>query len=149
MAHRILGETMGGGRHEFEAWVGTDILGHSARNSCHVLVHWQESASTSCWGWFHPKIGVNCKSGPPLLRMKMAAGNTKRSSGQGSKAGDNQPDLKWVVEWLVKREGQRRTAALLGVNRRQCAVPAPGAVDGEDDPCRPASHGQSRRSRPG
>ena len=52
----------------------------------------------------------------------MAAGNTKRSSGQGSKAGDNQPDLKWVVEWLVKREGQRRTAALLGVNRKTVAL---------------------------
>ena len=52
----------------------------------------------------------------------MAAGNTKRSSGQGSKAGDNHPDLKWVVEWLVKREGQRRTAALLGVNRKTVAL---------------------------
>ena len=52
----------------------------------------------------------------------MAAGNTKRSSGQGSKAGDNQPDLKWVVEWLVKREGQRRTTALLGVNRKTVAL---------------------------
>ena len=52
----------------------------------------------------------------------MATGNTKRSSGQGSKAGDNQPDLKWVLEWLVAREGQRQTAALLGVNRKTVAL---------------------------
>ena len=38
------------------------------------------------------------------------------------RADDNQPDLKWVVEWLVEREGQRRTAALLGVNRKTVAL---------------------------
>ena len=32
------------------------------------------------------------------------------------------PDLKWVVEWLVEREGQRKTAALLGVNRKTVAL---------------------------
>ena len=38
------------------------------------------------------------------------------------RADDSQPDLKWVVEWLVEREGQRRTAALLGVNRKTVAL---------------------------
>ena len=44
------------------------------------------------------------------------------SDGRESRADDNQPDLKWVVEWLVEREGQRRTAALLGVNRKTVAL---------------------------
>ena len=40
------------------------------------------------------------------------------SDGRASRADDDRPDLKWVVEWLVEREGQRKTAALLGVNRK-------------------------------
>ena len=44
------------------------------------------------------------------------------SDGRESRADDNRPDLKWVVEWLVEREGQRRTAALLGVNRKTVAL---------------------------
>ena len=44
------------------------------------------------------------------------------SSGRASKADDDRPDLKWVVEWLVEREGQRKTAALLGVNRKTVAL---------------------------
>ncbi|MDE2860093.1 MAG: hypothetical protein OYI31_02515 [Chloroflexota bacterium] len=39
-----------------------------------------------------------------------------------SKAVDGRPDQKWVVEYLVQREGQRRTAALLGVNRKTVAL---------------------------
>ena len=35
---------------------------------------------------------------------------------------DKQPDLKWVVEYLVQREGQRKAAALLGVNRKTVAL---------------------------
>ena len=35
---------------------------------------------------------------------------------------DDRPDLEWVVEWLVEREGQRKTAALLGVNRKTVAL---------------------------
>ena len=35
---------------------------------------------------------------------------------------DKQPDLKWVVEYLVQRKGQRKTAALLGVNRKTVAL---------------------------
>ena len=44
------------------------------------------------------------------------------SDGRASRADDNRPDLKWVVEWLVEREGQRKTAALLGVNRKTVAL---------------------------
>ena len=50
--------------------------------------------------------------------MEMASRKSKMSDGRKSRADDDQPDLKWVVEWLVKREGQRKTAALLGVNRK-------------------------------
>ncbi|MYB47817.1 MAG: hypothetical protein F4X72_00825 [Dehalococcoidia bacterium] len=38
------------------------------------------------------------------------------------KADNHPPDLKWVVEYLVQREGQRKTAALLGVNRKTVAL---------------------------
>ena len=44
------------------------------------------------------------------------------SDGRASRADDGRPDLKWVVEWLVEREGQRKTAALLGVNRKTVAL---------------------------
>ncbi len=47
---------------------------------------------------------------------------TSRKSKTRSKAGDGKPDQKWVVEYLVQREGQRRTAALLGVNRKTVAL---------------------------
>ena len=47
---------------------------------------------------------------------------SKMSDEQGSIADGDQPDLKWVVEWLVEREGQRKTAALLGVNRKTVAL---------------------------
>ena len=52
----------------------------------------------------------------------MASRKSKLSGGQESSADDNRPDLKWVVEWLVEREGQRKTAALLGVNRKTVAL---------------------------
>ena len=52
----------------------------------------------------------------------MTPGKPKSNGGPASRADDNQPDLKWVVEWLVEREGQRRTAALLGVNRKTVAL---------------------------
>ena len=54
--------------------------------------------------------------------MGMAADNTNKSGEEAPKAGDGQPDQKWVVEWLVKREGQRKTASLLGVNRKTVAL---------------------------
>ena len=44
------------------------------------------------------------------------------SDGRASRADDDRPDLKWVVEWLVEREGQRKAAALLGVNRKTVAL---------------------------
>ena len=44
------------------------------------------------------------------------------SDGRASRADDDRPDLKWVVEWLVEREGQRKTAPLLGVNRKTVAL---------------------------
>ncbi len=47
---------------------------------------------------------------------------TSRKSKVKSRAGDGRPDQKWVVEYLVQREGQRRTAALLGVNRKTVAL---------------------------
>ncbi len=52
----------------------------------------------------------------------MAADDTNRSGEQASKTEDGQPDLKWVVEWLVKREGQRKTASVLGVNLKTVAL---------------------------
>ena len=35
---------------------------------------------------------------------------------------DEQSDLKWAVEWLVKEKGQRRAAKVLGVNRKTVAL---------------------------
>ena len=52
----------------------------------------------------------------------MTPGKPKSNGGPASRADDSQPDLKWVAEWLVEREGQRRTAALLGVNRKTVAL---------------------------
>ena len=52
----------------------------------------------------------------------MTPGKPKSNGGPASRADDSKPDLKWVVEWLVEREGQRRTAALLGVNRKTVAL---------------------------
>ena len=52
----------------------------------------------------------------------MVSRKSKMSDGRESRADDDQPDLKWVVEWLVEREGQRKTAALLGVNRKTVAL---------------------------
>ena len=44
------------------------------------------------------------------------------SDGRASRADGDRPDLKWAVEWLVEREGQRKTADLLGVNRKTVAL---------------------------
>ncbi len=52
----------------------------------------------------------------------MTPGKPKSNGGPASRADDNQTDFKWVVELLVEREGQRRTAALLGVNRKTVAL---------------------------
>ena len=34
----------------------------------------------------------------------------------------DEPDFKWAVEYLVREQGQRRAAALLGVNRKTVAL---------------------------
>ena len=52
----------------------------------------------------------------------MTSRKSKMRDGRASRSGDDQPDLKWVVERLVEREGQRPTAALLGVNRKTVAL---------------------------
>ena len=36
--------------------------------------------------------------------------------------GSDEPDFKWAVEYLVREQGQRRAAALLGVNRKTVAL---------------------------
>ena len=52
----------------------------------------------------------------------MSSKTTERNGGRqpGARAGD--PDLKWAVEWLVRRRGQRRAASLLGVDRKTVAL---------------------------
>ena len=52
------------------------------------------------------------------MRSKMAERNDGRQTG----ASADDPDLKWAVEWLVKRKGQRRAAGLLGVDRKTVAL---------------------------
>ena len=48
------------------------------------------------------------------MKSKTAESNGSRES----EAKAEQPDFKWAVEWLVKQEGQRRAAEILGVNRK-------------------------------
>ena len=52
---------------------------------------------------------------------------TSRKSKTKSGADDGKPEQKWVVEYLVRQEGQRRTAALLGVNRKTVALALAGS----------------------
>lgn len=40
----------------------------------------------------------------------------------GRQDGVRADDLKWAVEWLVKRRGQRRAAEMLGVDRKTVAL---------------------------
>ena len=58
----------------------------------------------------------------------------KAVDGRTSRADDKPPDLKWVVEYLVQREGQRRAAALLGVNRKTVALAVQRYMASLDDP---------------
>ena len=48
----------------------------------------------------------------------MRSKTVDRNGGHQAGAQADEPDLKWAVEWLVKRRGQRRTADLLGVDRK-------------------------------
>ena len=51
------------------------------------------------------------------------ARKTTESNGSRETEGEaERPDFKWAVEWLVKRQGQRRAAATLGVNRKTVAL---------------------------
>ena len=46
----------------------------------------------------------------------------ERTSGRETGVHEDVPDFKWAVEWLVQRKGQRRTASLLGVDRKTVAL---------------------------
>ena len=48
----------------------------------------------------------------------MSSRMAERKGGRQAGARADEPDLKWAVEWLVKRRGQRRAAGLLGVDRK-------------------------------
>ncbi len=52
----------------------------------------------------------------------MASKTMKSNGSPESEVKAGQPDFKWAVEWLVKEEGQRRTAEILGVNRKTVAL---------------------------
>ena len=52
----------------------------------------------------------------------MASKTMKSNGSPESEVKAGQPDFKWAVEWLVKQEGQRRTAEILGVNRKTVAL---------------------------
>ncbi len=52
----------------------------------------------------------------------MASRETESNGSPESEVKAGQPDFKWAVEWLVKQEGQRRTAEILGVNRKTVAL---------------------------
>ena len=52
----------------------------------------------------------------------MAREAMKSDSRVEARPQDEQSDLKWVVEWLVRERGQRRAAKTLGVNRKTVAL---------------------------
>ena len=52
----------------------------------------------------------------------MASMTDEKNDGPEADARSEERDFKWAVEWLVRREGQRRTAEILGVNRKTVAV---------------------------
>lgn len=52
--------------------------------------------------------------------MRSKTGESNGGRQPGARSGD--PDLKWAVEWLVRRRGQRRAASLLGVDRKTVAL---------------------------
>ena len=47
-----------------------------------------------------------------------------RDGNGGRETGGNvgEPDYKWAVVWLVDQSGQRRTAEILGVDRKTVAL---------------------------
>ena len=52
----------------------------------------------------------------------MSSKTAERNGGRQTRARADDPDLKWAVEYLVKRRGQRRAASLLGVDRKTVAL---------------------------
>ena len=52
----------------------------------------------------------------------MSSRTAERKGGRQAGARADEPDLKWAVEWLVRRRGQRRAASLLGVDRKTVAL---------------------------
>ncbi len=52
----------------------------------------------------------------------MSSKTAERNGGRQTGARADDPDLKWAVEYLVKRRGQRRAASLLGVDRKTVAL---------------------------
>ncbi len=52
----------------------------------------------------------------------MRSKTAERNGGRKAGARADEPDLKWAVEWLVRRRGQRRAASLLGVDRKTVAL---------------------------
>ena len=52
--------------------------------------------------------------------MRTKTGERDGAGEAGARVDD--PDLKWAVEWLVQRRGQRRAASLLGVDRKTVAL---------------------------
>ena len=52
----------------------------------------------------------------------MRSKRVERNGGRKAGARADEPDLKWAVEWLVRRRGQRRAASLLGVDRKTVAL---------------------------
>ena len=52
----------------------------------------------------------------------MASKTDEKDGRSEAEARSERRDFKWAVEWLVRREGQRRTAEILGVNRKTVAL---------------------------
>ncbi len=52
----------------------------------------------------------------------MASTMEEKNGRREAEARAERRDFKWAVEWLVKQEGQRRTAEILGVNRKTVAL---------------------------
>ena len=52
----------------------------------------------------------------------MASTMEEKNGRREAEARAERRDFKWAVEWLKKQEGQRRTAEILGVNRKTVAL---------------------------
>ncbi len=52
----------------------------------------------------------------------MVSRTDEKNSGPEAAARSDERDFKWAVEWLVRQQGQRKTAEILGVNRKTVAL---------------------------